>query len=348
MTSFAALRRARFHRPLALALAMAVAAPGIAQTAASSGDVSAETRIRKLEAEVRALQRQVFPGGDGKYFPPLASPAAAGTAPTGTPATTPVADLLVRVDAIEGQLARLTAQQEENGNKLAQLEARLAALAPAPATATPAITTPAVTPVSANQAATAASNGATTQGNLAAMTGGTSAPRPAPVSAAVTPRPAAATPKPAATTPASASRLAAVRAVEKPATSDAGDDEYSYGFRLWEAKFYPEAQQQLKLFLEKYPRHARRSYARNLLGRAYLDDGKPAEAQKWFLENYKDQQFRDRAPDSVLFLAEATKRQKDTTRACIALAQFADEFTAEASGRLKSQYDATRAGLKCS
>lgn len=344
MKTFAAL-----HRPLLAALAVALAAPVIAQSNAT--DAGAETRIRKLEAEVRALQRQVFPGGDGKFFPPLTQPGQPTTAATGTPASTPVADLLVCVDAIEAQLARLTAQQEESGNKLAQLEAKVAALTPAAPAAVAAV--PTETP-----ATVTATNGATTSGNLAAMTGGASTTKPASAvpTAAATPAPKPAATKPAATTkppvaakPAvpSAARLAAVKAIEKPKTADAGDDEYSYGFRLWEAKFYPEAQQQLKLFLEKYPRHERRSFARNLLGRALLDEGKPEEAQKWFLENYKDKQFRDRAPDSVLFLAEATKRQKDTGRACIALAQFVDEFPGEAAGRLKNQYDATRTGLKC-
>jgi len=347
MKTFAAL-----HRPLLAALAVALAAPVIAQSNAT--DAGAETRIRKLEAEVRALQRQVFPGGDGKFFPPLTQPGQPTTAATGTPASTPVADLLVRVDAIEAQLARLTAQQEESGNKLAQLEAKVAALTPAAPAAVAAV--PTETPAATT--AVTATNGATTSGNLAAMTGGASTTKPASAvpTAAATPAPKPAATKPAATTkptvaakPAvpSAARLAAVKAIEKPKTADAGDDEYSYGFRLWEAKFYPEAQQQLKLFLEKYPRHERRSFARNLLGRALLDEGKPEEAQKWFLENYKDKQFRDRAPDSVLFLAEATKRQKDTGRACIALAQFVDEFPGEAAGRLKNQYDATRTGLKC-
>ena len=327
MNTIVALRR-----PLLAILAVALAAPVIAQSNAT--DAGAEARIRKLEAEVRALQRQVFPGGDGKFFPPLAQPGTPTTAATGTPASSPVSDLLGRVDAIESQLARLTAQQEENANKLAQLEARLAALAtptpaatPSPAATTAIVPTPAATP---SPTPTAASP---------------PAPRP---TVTPTPRPTAnATATPTRPATPSAQRLAAVRAIEKPKTADAGDDEYSYGFRLWEAKFYPEAQQQLALFLNKYPRHARRSFARNLLGRAFLDDGKPAEAQKWFLENYKDTQFRDRAADSVLFLAEATKRQKDSTRACIALAQFVDEFPREAAGRLKSQYDATRAGLKC-
>lgn len=327
MNTIAALRR-----PLLAILAVALAAPVIAQS--NTADSGAEARIRKLEAEVRALQRQIFPGGDGKFFPPLAQPGTPTTAATGTPASTAVTDLLGRVDAIESQLARLTAQQEENANKLAQLEARLAALAtPAPA-ATP---SPAATTAPTPSAAVAASPAPAATSTPASRPTATPAPRPTATGTATSPR--AATP--------SAQRLAAVRAIEKPKTADPGDDEYSYGFRLWEAKFYPEAQQQLALFLNKYPRHPRRSFARNLLGRAFLDDGKPAEAQKWFLENYKDTQFRDRAADSVLFLAEATKRQKDTTRACIALAQFVDEFPREAAGRLKSQYDATRAGLKC-
>ena len=36
---------------------------------------------------------------------------------------------------------------------------------------------------------------------------------------------------------ASPERLAAVQAIAKPQTDDAGDDEYSYGFRLWNAGF---------------------------------------------------------------------------------------------------------------
>ena len=141
--------------------------------------------------------------------------------------------------------------------------------------------------------------------------------------------------------------MRAVSAIVKPATDDPADDEYSYGFRLWEARFYPEAQQQLKIFVEKYSSHWRASWGRNLLGRAYLDDGKPREAAKWFLENYQKDKAGGRASDSLLYLGVSMKKLGDTKRACIALAEFSESYAAEAAGRLKGLYDCTRNGLNC-
>ncbi len=298
------------QRPVLMALILVLAGPALPAFAQDSSDA----RLRRIEAEVRALQTKVFPGGDGKFFPAQIIPGQAAPSTGGAaPATTPVTDLLTRMDSVEASIARLTAQGEVNANKLAQLETRLNVLAPVvqptvAATPTPTVVTPAPRP--------------------------TATPTPAPA-------------RPAAATPPSAARVAAVRAVVKPQTTDAGDDEYSYGFRLWEGKFYPEAQQQLKLFLEKYPRHSRLSYARNLLGRAYLDDAKPRDAAQWFLQNYQAGKNGERAPDSLLLLAESMSRLKDTSRACIALAEFADTYPAEAAGRLLGQYNATRAGVKC-
>lgn len=311
----------RSPRPLLALVMVALATPALAQ---SAPDANAEARMRKLEAEVRALQRQVFPGGDAKYFPAQVQAPQAAPATFGTPATTPVTDLLARMDAVETQIARLTAQSEEYGNRLAKLEQQMTAEKAAEAKAAEAATTPAA--ITATDSPDA---------NLAAMTGGASAPKPA----AAVPVPVAAP---------SAARLAAVKAIVKPQTGDPGDDDYSYGFRLWDAKFYPEAEQQLKLFLQKYPKHSRTSYARNLLGRAYLDDGNPREAAKWFLENYQTDKSGARASDSLLYLALSMKQLNDTNRACIALAQFAEEYASDAAGRLRGDYERTRAGLKCS
>ncbi|NOW46155.1 TolA-binding protein [Novosphingobium sp. SG751A] len=303
---------------------------GSAIPAQAQEGTAGEIRMRKLEAEVRALQRQVFPGGDTKLFgqqapnpAPGAAPAAAAEAPAAPPANTALTDILARLSAVESQNARLTAQVEELTNHVHQLEgARPAANAPveqgaavaAPEPAPPAVAEPAPAPRPVVKPA----------------------PAPAPVAAPVV--------KPA---PAPASRVTAVKAITKPSTGDAGEDEYSYGYKLWEAKFFPEAQQQLKLYLDQYPKHKRVSYARNLLGRAYLDDGKPRDAAPWFLQNYQSDKKGARASDSLLYLSEAMIELKDINRACIALGEFADGYPADAGGRLKSAYDGIRAKVKC-
>ena len=186
------------------------------------------------------------------------------------------------------------------------------------------------------------------------------APAPAPVidaapPAAATPvvaapKPATPTPKPvpvAATPTPSAERVAAVKAIEKPATTDAGEDDYLYGYRLWEAKFYPEAQQQLKLTIERHPRHARISYARNLLGRAYLDDGKPGAAAQEFYTNYTQMPRGDRAPDSLYYLGVSMTRRKETDKACAAFAELAEAYPDVAKGRLATQLARGKADAKC-
>ena len=286
-----------------------------------------EIRLRKIEAEVRALQRQVFPGGDGKMFTPDNGAAGNAAGPQiGTPATTPVTDLLTRMDALEAQNARLTAQVEELSNH------QRSATAPAP---TP---TPAATPaeVAAPEAAPAPTNLVDTPVKPAEVKQAEA--KPTATRPAVT--------KPVATKP-SAQRLAGVKAIIKPQTGDAGEDEYTYGYKLWEAKFYPEAEQQLKLYLDQYPKHKRISFARNLLGRAYLDEGKPREAAPWFLQNYQSNKKGERAGDSLLLLAESMVQMKDTNRACIALGEFADGYHADATGRLRAQYEQTRSQVKC-
>lgn len=296
-----------------LSLAAPVAAPVFAQ---SSAQADSEVRMRRIEAEVRALQRKVFPDGAGKTFVPEIT---AGQTPgtiTGTPAASAVTDILARIDAMEAQMARLTAQVEESQNRAAKLEERLARL---------------------EAAAAPPSDGAAPSSSTAA-----------PVAAT----PVASTPKPAtppvakpATPP--ASRVAAVQAIEKPTTADAGENEYMYGFRLWEAKFYPEAQQQLQIFVDRYPKHKLISHGRNLLGRAWLDDGKPGTAAQFFLQNYLADKKGLRAPDSLLYLGNAMVKLKDTEKACGAYAEMAATYPEEVIGRLKTQYDAARASVKC-
>lgn len=320
----AASRQRRPARLVAGVLGLALVAgpvPALAQ------DANAEARLRKVEAEIRALQRKVFPGGDGRYFEPeITAPAATAATPApGTPSTGVLTDVLARLEALERQLQSLTAQTEVNGNAVTQLSERVEALEAANRAQAEA------------QAATAANAPAdagigSTGGTVPATGAGAPSAQPAPTPTASAP---------------SAQRLAAVQAIAKPSTSDAADDEYVYGFRLYDARFYPEAQQQLTMFVNANPRHWRATYGRNLLGRAYLDDNKPRDAAAWFLNNYQADKTAARAGDSLLGLAQAMIALKDTSRACVALAEFGDTYPALATGRLKNDYDAARRQVQC-
>ncbi|MBC7520220.1 MAG: hypothetical protein H7268_03885 [Sandarakinorhabdus sp.] len=85
--------------------------------------VRVEKRVGKLESEMRAVQRKVFPGGDPKYFEPEIAPAAvAAPAAVGTPASAPLVDLSARVGELERQLREMTGQVEANQFKLRQIE----------------------------------------------------------------------------------------------------------------------------------------------------------------------------------------------------------------------------------
>lgn len=310
---------------------IAVPAPAFAQD-------DSEARLRRAEAEIRALQRAVFPGGDGRFFEPqiAASEGGANTTPTtNSPSTSAVTDILARLEAMEGQLQRLTALTEENANTLSGLEMRLTAVENAGTAPAQVDGMRGTNGVEAQMdVAPDVDAEAATDSNLAAMSGGASQPQTPGANEQEATRP-------------SPERLAAVRAIAKPQTGDAGEDEYTYGFRLWNAGLYPEARQQLASYVEDYPNHFRVTYGRNLLGRAFLDDNLPEEAARWFLRNYQADRTARRAPDSLLYLAEAMIAMDDTRRACIALAEFGETYPAVATGRLSDQYEANRRRVNC-
>lgn len=317
----------RFARSIPQALGALVAGALLAtMPAPAAAQDNTDARLRKIEAEIRALQRNVFPGGDGRFFEPQITGDEQAASRPDRPSTSAITDILARLDALELQLQRLTALTEENANALSRLDARVAALEAAPTVRAPA-------------------ESAATDSNLAAMTDADAAEddqriETAPVSSgSATASADTAGPSP--------ERLAAVQAITKPDTGDPGEDEYTYGFRLWDAGFYPEARQQLSSFVESYPDHPLVTFGRNLLGRAFLDDGMTEEAARWFLRNYQADRTARRAPDSLLFLAESMIEMGDTRRACIALAEFGETYPAIATGRLADQYESNRRKVTC-
>ena len=276
-------------------------------TALAAEAVPVEARVDRLEKEMRAVQRKVFPGG-APVQPDIVAATPEVVAP---PASTPVSDLMARVTTLESQLATITGQVEQNSFKLKQLEDAFAKMKADMAPPPVAVTTPA-------------------------------APSAAP---AATPK-AAAAPK-AAPTEASDKRKASVAAIERPDTGNAANDAYTYGFRLWEAKFYPEAQVQLKATVDKYGATSVGSRAANLLGRAYLDDGKPALASVAFYENYQKRPDGDRTAQSLAYLGEALIQLKKPTDACKVYSQLAQDYGDQLGSDLRAMMEKGRVRAKC-
>lgn len=304
---------------------MGVAAAAIAAAApAQAQDQTVTKRVDRLEKEMRAVQRQVFPGGAPTFFE-------GEIAPDNTPgerakAATPVADLTARVDALESQLQTLTGQTEQNAYQLRELEKQFTAYkiemdrrfpAEAAAEATPA-SLPVVPTVKPTPAATTA--------------------------AAPAKKPAA---TPAKATSPDAARLALVKKVEIPSTGNEQQDAYNYGFRLWDAKLYPEAETQLKTVVTKWPKSNQASFAQNLLGRAYLDEGKPSLAAVAFYNNYKDRPSGPRAPHSLMYMGVALEKLGRKADACKAFRELDDVYGDKAPQDVRTDAAAAKAKAGC-
>ena len=298
-------------------------------------------RVGKLEKEMKAVQRKVFPNGVA------VEPEMGATQPgmaIGSPSSAPIADLTARVDALESQLKTITGQVEQQGFRLKKLEdgmkstdARLKALEPVIETPTAATGGPVVGPM--DVATPAAAKPAPVV--VAAVK---TAPKPSSTAIA---KPTAPTVRPASTGKVDPKRKALIDAVEIPASNDVVEDSYSYGYRLWQAKLYPEAQTKLKEFVAKNPSHKRASYAQNLLGRAYLDEGKPALASVAFYDNYQKMPRGERAPESLYYLGVALTKLNKPADACKVYREFEDVYGARAAGDLKARVTKGRADAKC-
>ncbi len=301
-----------------LGLGMAVAAVLATPVAAQSG-APLEGRVGKLESEMRAVQRKVFPGGAGQMVEPQISPTIAPTTPEGVPATSALTDLTARVTSLEQQMATMTGQIEQAQHRLRQLEDQFAAFRKD-------------TDARLNAVPAAAGPGASgTGGPVAAGDTGVTVPTaPAPVRGASKP----------AVEP-------VVAGIDKPSGGDPAEDAYTYGYRLWSAKKYAEAETQLKKVVADYPKHRRASFAQNLLGRAYLDDGKPSLASIAFYDNYKKFPDGERAPDSLYYLGSALMKLNKPADACKVYGELGDVYGDKISAEMKADVARARVAAKC-
>jgi TolA-binding protein len=320
-----------------IAFAALLATAALPALAAEPGTL--DQRVDRVEKQLKAVQRKVFPGGDAAFqAPEIARPETQVT--VGMPASTPLNDLTARVDALEKTVAQMTGQIEQDEHRLdllsqqstqdrqefaTRLKALEAAAAPPPVTTAPVPEEPVAVP-------------------------------PPRATAPIKGKPAVTAP-PVKTTPTAA--RPAVKSVPTmaddttgtdtaaPASGDPAEDAYMAGYKLWTQKKFPQAEASLAAVAKKYPKHKRASYAQNLLGRAYLDDGQPARAAEAFAANYTTNPHGERAPESLYYLGQALVQLKKPTDACRVYDEFSSAYGDTASASLKARVATARTDAKC-
>ena len=295
----------RFRSALSVsALAIAIA---LSPAAAQKRQPTPDQRIERLEKQVRQVQKQVFPKGQP------ADTAGFSDDPAATQDS--VNNINNRLDALERQLADIVRTSEENGNRVAVMEADLARLRADQDRRLRALETspPATTeePDSSDQDEQS------------------SAPPPS--------RPKVETAK-------------SEPKVDLPATdaADPAEAAYDEGFQLWSAGKYDAAIKSLQAFTKKYPDHRRTSWAYNLTGRALLDKGQPRAAAEALLANYRRDPKGERAQDSLFYLGQALMKLGQSGQACKAYGELEDVYGANVRAPLKPLLSSAKAEAKCS
>lgn len=310
------MRRVFFLAALLIApTGAAVMAPASVAVAQDLDPVRVEKRVGKLESEMRAVQRKVFPGGDPKYFEPeIAAPVAVAPAPIGNPASAPLADLTERVGEIERQLRALTGQIEANQFKIRQLEDAQA------------------------------KQRSDVEFRLNALEGGASAAATAAAGAGpatpAKPGAKADAPKtPAGKTP--TGKPGAGKTAETP------DSAWKSAYANVAAKDWDATETAMTDFIAAYPKSPRLPQAQYWLGRSYAARDQNAEAARSYLELYKTAPRSDRAPDSLIGLAGAMNGLKKPKDACRVLGELDSVYGEKLTATQKADAKALRVKAKC-
>lgn len=336
------------------ALAGSVSAPVAAQrndapAVLTAGDLArTDRRLNKLEGEMRAVQRKVFPGGAaGAIEPEITAPVAPAMGPGGTPASNPLTDLAQRVGEMERQLRTLTGQVEANEFKVRQLETamtrlqgdlefRLGRLEGGQVDGTGA---PPADPGFGLQAAAPppASIAGTRPGQMLPPVGTARVP--------TAPPPAAPTPTgPAATGPTPTGPAAIEEAVPRGATAVAAW-QAAYGKAL--NKDWPGTEAHMAAFLANWPQSTRIPQAQYWLGRSYAERALHAQAADAYLKVYNKHPRSERAPDALLGLAGALVGIKNPQQGCRVLGELDSVYAKTLTPAQQAEAKTLRTRARC-
>ncbi len=278
----------------------------IAPAAAQRRQATPEQRIDRLEKQLRQVQGRIFPKGQpvdtaGFTDDPAASQASVTT-------------LITRLDAVERQLAEMTRSSEENGNRIAVMEADIARLRADQERRLRALENPPVSPAGAEPGEGAAGDDASVP------------PASKPIVEIPQGDPAG-----------------------DPVLSDDSVAEAAYdrGFQQWSARQYDAAIRSLDAMIKAYPQHRRVSWAHNLAGRALLDKGQPRAAAERLLANYRRDPKGERAQDSLFYLGQSLVKLGQPGQACKAYGELEDIYGTALRAPLRKDLVAAKAAAKC-
>jgi len=294
----------RFKIILPILMLASAAVPAGAQRR----EASPEQRIERLEKQVRQVQGRIFPKGQpvdtaGFIDDPAASQAS-------------VTALMSRIGEVERQLTEVTRSSEENGNRIAVMEADLARLRADQERRLRALET---------GAAAAATAGASESSNDT-DSGAVVPPAPKPVVEGSVPDPAG----------------------DPVLSSDAiAEAAYDKGFQQWTAKQYDPAIRTLDAMIKAHPGHRRVSWAHNLAGRALLDKGQPRAAAERLLANYRRDPKGERAQDSLFYLGQSLMKLGQAGQACKAFAELEDIYGETLRSALRGDLARAKSAAKC-
>ena len=296
----------RFKSILSLLMLTTVS---VVPAAAQRREATPEQRIDRLEKQVRQVQGRIFPKGQpvetaGFIDDPAASQAS-------------VTALMGRIGEVERQLTEVTRSSEENGNRIAVMEAELARLRADQERRLRTLETGAA----AAAAGARASDASTDPGDDASVP-----PASRPVVEGSRPDPAG----------------------DPVLSSDAiAEAAYDKGFQQWTAKQYDPAIRTLDAMIKAHPGHRRVSWAHNLAGRAMLDKGQPRAAAERLLTNYRSNPKGERAQDSLFYLGQSLMKLGQAGQACKAYAELEDVYGAELRAPLRKDLVSAKSAAKC-
>lgn len=237
-----------------------------------------------------------------QYQPMQAQPAATQAS---------VINLDNRIVTLERQLAEILRAEEENGRRIAQLEAQLTQEREASA------------------------------GRIAALESRLASAPAASPEVAETP-----STKPIQLASASVSKPKPLPAIASDA-ADPAEEAYDTGYQLWKAGKYDSAIGALRAFTSAYPNHRRTSWANNLAGRAMLDKGEPRAAAETLLANYRGNPKGERAADSLFYLGQSLVKLDQPGQACKAYAELEAVYGATMRADLKKMLPEAKTQAKC-